>query len=149
MTRAFGRNLNVTTKAPLLFWEVSSEIKKNKKHFHFHCNLVITKHDGCNDIFIIFTITDIVILTSPPLSHHWRSTAMPWCWNTTRPDIYYLHSVNLTNGTSVSFPGKRSGHSGVRVMQQDWHLSRWYVGFFFKSIQTVAPARDTFKKCNI
>lgn len=52
---------------------------------------------------------------------------MPWCWNTTRPDIYYLHSVNLTNGTSVSFPGKRRGHSGVQVVQQDWQLSRWFV----------------------
>lgn len=140
MTRAFGRNLYVTTKAPLLFWGVSS-------HFHFHCILVMRKHVGCRDISTIIVV--IVALTFWPFSHHWRSTAMPWCWNTTRPDIYYLHSVNLTNGTLV-FLGRGEGHSGVQVMQQDWQLSRWFacINGLIQPIQTVASARDTVKKNN-
>lgn len=42
-------------------------------------------------------------------SHYWRSTAMPWCWNTTRPNIYYLHSVNSQQWDLYLFSREEEG----------------------------------------
>lgn len=68
---------------------------------------------------VTITITIAVLTIQSPLEEHSHSMMLKHH----QPDIYYLHSVNLTNGTLV-FLGRGEGDSGAQVTQQDGQLSR-------------------------
>lgn len=63
-------------------------------------------------------------LTFRWFSHYWRSTAMPWCCNTTQLNIYYLHSIS-TQQRDLFFPGRGGGTQVCRSCI-DWQLSRYF-----------------------
>lgn len=151
MTRAFGRKrLNVTAKAPLLFWGVSSEITTRSVSRQ-------RSHEETWRLWWFFLLLSLSLLSFSHPDHSVTTGGAQPCHDVKTPrDQTFITSTQSTSpmATSVSFPGKRRGHSGVRVMQLDWHLSRWFAYkcslFVSQSIQTVAPGRDAFKKkeCN-